>query len=169
MNKEIKVIRRWIIFFMISLSLSGITAIPVETELHFISSYFPPGNRMGVWLNKVLDGVMETNKQYPFIGYGYDWLAFAHIVLAILFIGPLKDPVKNKWVIQFGMIACLLIIPFAMIAGYYRGIPLGWRLIDCCFGVLGLVPLTIVHTLINQIENSLKNKIYDSQGYSFAK
>jgi len=152
MNKKIKIARRWIIFFMISLALSGITAIPVETELHFISSYFSPGSWMGFWLHKVLDGVRETNKQYPFIGYGYDWLAFAHIVLAILFIGPLKDPVKNKWVVQFGMIACLLILPFAMIAGYYRGIPLGWRLIDCCFGLVGLIPLAICLNRIRILE-----------------
>jgi hypothetical protein len=41
-------------------------------------------------------------------------------VLAILFIGPLRDPVKNKWVIEFGVIACILIIPFAMIAGTFQ-------------------------------------------------
>ena len=77
--------------------------------------------------------------------YGYDWLAFAYFILAILFIGHIQYPVKNKWVIQFGMIACVLIIPFAMVAGYFRGIPIGWRLIDCSFGILGLLPLVICY------------------------
>lgn len=150
MNKEIKDIKRWIIVFMISLALSGITAIPAETELSLLVSYFPANGSTGKWLERVFIGIRDTNNRYPFLAYGYDWLAFAHIVLAVLFIGPLKDPVKNKWVIEFGIIACLMIIPFAMIAGYFRGIPIGWRLIDCSFGVIGIVPLKIC-----------LNKIYD--------
>lgn len=62
---------------------------------------------------------------------------FAHFVLAILFIGPLKDPVRNTWVIEFGMIACALVIPYALVAGYMRGLPFWWRLVDCSFGVIG--------------------------------
>jgi len=31
-------------------------------------------------------------------------------------------------------------IPFAMISGNYRGMPAGWRLIDCCVGIFGLIP-----------------------------
>jgi len=150
MNKDIRDIKRWIIVFMISLALSGITAIPAETELSLLVSYFPANGSTGKWLERVFIGIRDTNNRYPFLAYGYDWLAFAHIVLAVLFIGPLKDPVKNKWVIEFGIIACLMIIPFAMIAGYFRGIPIGWRLIDCSFGVIGIVPLKIC-----------LNKIYD--------
>src|ERR1044071_4049270 len=116
MNKEIKDIKRWIIVFMISLALSGITAIPAETELSLLVSYFPDGST-GKWLERVFIGIRDTNNRYPFLAYGYDWLAFAHIVLAVLFIGPLKDPVKNKWVIEFGIIASILIIPYALIAG----------------------------------------------------
>ena len=152
MDNQVMQIKRWVAFFMISLALSGITAIPVETELTFISDHFSAENSTGAWLQKVLTGVQETNKQYPFIGYGYDWLAFAHIVLAVLFIGPLKDPVRNKWVIEFGMIACVLIIPFAMIVGHFRGIPFWWRIIDCGFGIIGLIPLMICYKKINQIE-----------------
>ena len=32
--------------------------------------------------------------------YAHDWLAFAHIVLGILFAGAIKDPVRNKWIVQ---------------------------------------------------------------------
>jgi hypothetical protein len=57
------------------------------------------------------------------LAYGTDWLAFAHLVIAIAFLGPLKDPVRNIWVVEFGMIACLLVIPLALICGPIRGIP----------------------------------------------
>jgi len=159
MNKEIKDIKRWIIVFMISLALSGITAIPAETELSLLVSYFPANGSMGKWLERVFIGIRDTNNRYPFLAYGYDWLAFAHIVLVVLFIGPLKDPVKNKWVIEFGIIACLMIIPFAMIAGYFRGIPIGWRLIDCSFGVIGIVPLKICLNKIHYLETIKANNL----------
>ena len=75
------------------------------------------------------------------MGYGTDWLAFAHVVIAVYFIGPLVKPVKNEWVVYAGLIGCLLVIPLAWICGPIRGIPFYWRLIDCSFGVLGAVPL----------------------------
>ncbi len=130
MRKELKQTRLLIKLFIASLLISGLTAIPVEAELEFLCRLFPAGTAVGNWLDKVYEGIRETNSAYPFLSYGYDWLAFAHFVLAILFIGPLKNPVKNRWVIEFGIIACLLIIPFALIAGHYRHIPLWWRLID---------------------------------------
>lgn len=154
MNKDRRHIRKWLVFFMIALFLSGLTAIPIEKELAFLSRCFSPGTRAGAWIGKVYMGVADTNTRYPFIAYGYDWLAFAHFVLAVLFIGPLKDPVRNKWVIKFGMIACVLIIPFAFIAGHFRGIPVGWRLIDCSFGVIGLLPLGICYRKITALEKA---------------
>src|SRR5512132_1278921 len=127
MNTTEKNIRGWILFFMFVLVLSGLTAIPIETELEFVSRFFSLDSAIGQWIDKVYLAIHETNGKFPFLAYGYDWLAFAHFVLAILFIGPLRDPVKNRWVIEFGLLACLLIIPFALIAGHYRSIPLWWR------------------------------------------
>jgi hypothetical protein len=152
MEKQIKTIKRWLIFFMVVLFLSGLTAMPAERELAFLSRCFPPDTAVGKWLEQVYLGVANTNYHYPFIAYGYDWLAFAHFVLAILFIGPLRHPVRNIWVIEFAMIACLLIIPFAFIAGHFRGIPFWWRLIDCSFGIIGLVPLAICYRKIARLE-----------------
>ena len=154
MNKKSTALRNWIIFFMIALLFSGLTAIPAETGLSFLSRCFSPDTVIGSWIDKVYVGVMDTNNKYPFLAYGCDWLAFAHIVLAILFIG--RDPVRNKWVIEFGIIACLLIIPFAFIMGYFRGIPLWWRLIDCSFGIVGLIPLCICLAKINGLETEEK-------------
>ena len=148
-------IRRWIIFFMIALVISGLTAIPIERELSFLTKVFEDSNVMSNWLQRVYDGIYDMNRQYPFLSYGYDWLAFAHFALAVLFTGPLKNPVKNVWVIEFGMIACVLVIPFALIAGSYRDIPFWWRLIDCSFGVIGFIPLLICFKKIRQLEKLL--------------
>lgn len=155
MNKETQSIRNWLLFFMIALIVSGITAIPVEWELSVITRFFSANSMIGEWLDTVYRGVKEAGQKHPFLFYGYDWLAFAHIVLALVFIGPYKDPVKNKWVVEFGMYACLLIIPFALTAGYFRGMPFWWRLIDCSFGVIGLIPLGICYKKINQLEQLL--------------
>jgi len=103
-------------------------------------------------VTRSIDAVQNTGKNYSFLFYGYDWLAFAHFVLAILFIGPLRNPVKNKWVIEFGIIACILIIPYALIAGYLRGMPFWWTFIDCSFGIIGLVPLIICLKKIKKLE-----------------
>ncbi|MCF6406392.1 hypothetical protein L3C95_26085 [Chitinophaga filiformis] len=156
MEKFRKEIKGWLIFFIVSLFLSGITAFPVETELRWVCSWCPEQySPFYKWLNTCYLAVKNTNEQYPYLAYGYDWLAFAHIVIAIAFIGPLKDPVKNIWIIEFGCIACILIIPLAFIAGYIRQIPVFWRLIDCSFGIIGIIPLLICHRRIKQLEKAI--------------
>lgn len=151
MNTEIKIIKRLLAFFIIILFLSGLTAIPVDAELSVLLKFFALDTAIHQWLQKVLSAYRNVNSQYPFLLYGYDWLSFAHFILAILFIGPYKDPVKNVWVIEFGLIACVLVFPLAFIAGYFRGIPLGWRLVDCSFGIFGFVPLWICYGKIKRL------------------
>jgi len=155
-----KSIRNWILFFIIGLTLSGITAFALETELGWLDHFFF-NSHSGIhfWMNKIYLALKETNQRYPFLAYGYDWLAFAHLVIAVAFLGVLKDPVRNKWIIQFGRIACCMIFPLAFIAGYFRGIPFYWQLIDCSFGVIGLIPLTICHKKIEQLERSTKYRV----------
>jgi succinate-acetate transporter protein len=114
--------------FLIGLVLSGLTAFPLETELRILCSILgvdptsPPSNYAGLqhWIAVVAEGLRETYAKYPFIAYGTDWLAFAHLVIAIAFIGPYRDPVRNEWVVTFGIIACLGVIPLALIAGAIR-------------------------------------------------
>jgi hypothetical protein len=158
MNNEKQIIRNWLKVFILSLFISGLTAIPVEEELTYIIRHFPFDGTIKGWLEEVLIGVQQTGRDYPFLFYGYDWLAFAHFVLAILFIGPFRNPVKNKWVIEFGIIACILIIPFALIAGHFRSMPFWWRIIDCLFGIIGLVPLIICLKNIKKLEVEEKEK-----------
>lgn len=111
-----------------------------------------PESPVGAWLLRVRDALIETNAKHPFIAYGTDWLAFGHFVIAIAFIGPWRDPVKNAWVVDFGMIACALVVPYALILGDLRGIPMGWRLIDISFGVIGIVPLWLCRRSIRQLQ-----------------
>jgi hypothetical protein len=156
-RKLLKRIRLLLCFSIVGLVFSGATAIPLETELRISSSLFI-GNidpnlhsSFGIWLNRVQDGLIATNAKYPFIAYGTDWLAFAHFVIAIAFIGPVRDPVKNIWVVEFGMIACALVVPFALVMGDIREIPFGWRLIDCSFGIFGIFPLWLCRRRIQQL------------------
>lgn len=93
------------------------------------------------WLGFVWHGLEETHAQFPFIAYGTDWLAFAHIMIALFFIGPWQDPVANAWVLEVGLACCAGVIPLALVCGHLRGIPLYWRLADCSFGVFGSLPL----------------------------
>jgi hypothetical protein len=53
------------------------------------------------------------------------------------------------------MIACVMIFPLAFIAGAIRQIPIAWRLIDCAFGLIGIIPLAICYhkiKLLAQLE-----------------
>jgi hypothetical protein len=143
----------WII--IIGLFISGVTAFPIETELAFLVKHQSvESTTLTTWLNKVYLAVKDVNTRYPFISYGTDWLAFAHVMLAILFIGPLIDPVRNVWVVKFGIIAAILIFPLAFIAGSIRGIPFFWQCIDCSFGVITLAILLPCHKWIKQMEAS---------------
>jgi hypothetical protein len=152
----LKRIRLLLLLFLVGLVVSGATAIPLETELKLLArivgdSAGAPRSGFAGWVLKVRDALIDTNDRYPFIAYGTDWLAFAHFVIAIAFIGPWRDPVKNVWVVEFGMIACALVVPFALVMGSIREIPLGWRLIDCSFGIFGIIPLWFCRRLIQQL------------------
>ncbi len=141
-----------IIFFMVALILSGVTAFPVETELGWLLHHpsLIPGFAI-TWLQNVYNALVETNAKYPMLAYGYDWLAFAHIVIAMAFIGPLNNPVKNVWIIDWAMLACVAVFPLAFIAAPIRQVPMFHILINCSFGVIGLIPLWICKRWIKQL------------------
>ena len=158
---RLRSIRLLLVLFVAALVLSGLTAFPLVWELRVLTAWCGEGTAIGAalpglayWLTYVREGLETTGREYPFLAYGTDWLAYAHLMIAIAFWGPIKDPVRNIWVVEFGMIACLCVIPLAMICGSVRGIPLYWRLIDCSFGVIGIIPLALVRRLVLRAHNS---------------
>jgi hypothetical protein len=155
-KKILKRYRRVMIFFIIMLMISGITAVPVEAELVFLNKIIPEGGGLYLWINKVLTAYREVNAEHPYLLYGYDWLAFAHVIIGLFFIGAYRDPVRNVWIVKAGLFACVLIFPLAFIAGYFRDIPLGWQMIDCSFGIFGALPLYYCLMLTNKLENQQK-------------
>jgi hypothetical protein len=145
--KYLRWIRFWLSVVIFGLLVSGATAIPLVQEIGFLHRAVHSreifGPEIREWIQAVYAAVLDTNSRYHFLFYGTDWLAFGHFAIAIAFIGPLRDPVRNIWVIEFGIISCLLLIPYALIFGALRGIPFWWRLIDCAFGIFGVIPLVL--------------------------
>jgi hypothetical protein len=125
MNREQRLLRRirlltWL--FIAGLVLSGATAIPLEAELDWLVNatgareqvQTPVSSAAPVWaswLVRAQSALDETLGSHPFIAYGTDWLAFGHFVIALAFVGALRDPVRNRWLFDFGLIACVLVIP----------------------------------------------------------
>ena len=153
-------IRLWLALVIVGLFVSGVTAFPLQHELDLVvpiashvhlAAHAPALNS---WLLRVDLALAATNARYPFLAYGTDWLAFAHIVIAIVFIGPWLDPVRNKWIVTWGLINSSGIFFLALIAGPIRGIPPYWRLIDCSFGLVCGAVLLRVRSLIRQLEFS---------------
>lgn len=161
---HLRATRFWLGIVMAGLILSGITAFPLETELHLFLILlqsaplrpFAELTHLLPWISQVYNALASTNRHFPFLAYGTDWLAFAHLVIAVAFIGPYRDPVRNKWVITFGLIACAGVIPLALIAGQVRGLPIVWRLVDCSFGIFGGIPLVLCRRHIFEIERAEK-------------
>jgi len=152
MNREETLRRRinrltW--FFIVGLVFSGATAIPLTTELDWLVNqlgWMEPASRTATselarWLLTAHAALQDISARYPWLFYGTDWLAFGHFVIALAFVGALREPVRNRWLFDFGLLACGLVVPFAIGFGALRGIPFWWRLIDCSFGVVGFMPL----------------------------
>jgi hypothetical protein len=151
-------IRIWLAIVILGLFLSGVTAFPLQHELDLVVRTSASLNlaeharALNAWFLRVDHALADTNARYPFLAYGTDWLAFAHVVLAILFIGPWVDPVRSKWVVTWGLIASIGVFALALIAGPIRGIPPYWRVIDCSFGVVCGAILLLVRSKIRLLE-----------------
>ena len=157
-------IRAILVFFVFALGVSGLTAIPLRFELNILNSIVGEDTSvanflpwLATWISLVHNALEKLYQDYAFLAYGYDWLAFGHFVIAIAFLGAVKDPIKNRWVIEFGMIACVLIIPYAFFFGQLRGIPILWRVIDMLFGIFGMIPLFIARKMTVELEADLRS------------
>jgi hypothetical protein len=104
-------VRVLLIFFIVALVVSGLTAFPLVWESTVLHNLFGAGSRIesslpgfSNWIDRVHLGLVETDAHNPFILYA-------------------------------------LIVPLALICGSVRGIPPFWRFIDCSFGIFGIIPL----------------------------
>jgi hypothetical protein len=155
-------IQIWTWIMILGLVFAGVTALPLQSELELVARWLGAGELSPTeatsgfvkWILIVRDALRETNAKFPFLAYGTDWLAFAHVVIAIAFIGALRHPVRNIWLFTFGMISSVLIIPWALITGEVRGIPIYWRLIDCSFAISGFVPCWLCHRWARELERT---------------
>jgi hypothetical protein len=155
-------VRMLLVIFMVGLTLSGFSAIPLRREIEILYPFMRSGSWLSeyipafsAWIDQIYRGIQNGYGEYPFLAYGTDWLAFGHVAIATAFIGPLRNPVKNIWVLEFGMIVCLLTIPWTLIFGLIREIPLFWQLIDMSFGVFGFIPLWFARRDILKISSEL--------------
>ena len=146
--------------FIVGLVLSGVTAFPLLGELRILTALLGVGDApnpdghtgLAFWILTVRHGLEQTYARYPWLAYGTDWLAFGHLVIAMFFVGPLVNPRTSRGTIYTGIVACFGVVPLALICGPIRGIPFYWRLVDCSFGVLGVLPLLYCLRLLRQIE-----------------
>jgi hypothetical protein len=156
--------RALMLFFIVGLVISGVTAFPLLWELRILSNLLGEGSAtsaeghggLAFWIITVRQGLETTYASYSWIAYGTDWLAFGHLVIAGFFVGPLLHPLSSRATLHTGIVACVAVIPLAMICGPLRGIPMYWRLIDCSFGVIGVIPLLYCLRLLKQIEAGRK-------------
>jgi len=160
-GSDLKICRVWMTVFISGLVLSGLTAIPLEWELGLLADWFGVRDGIGegttglaLWIGRVYEGLQDVSATHPFMAYGFDWLAFGHLMIALVMVGAWIDPVRNKWLFTFAKMACVLVIPWAFVFGAMRGIPVPWRLIDCSFGVLGLVPLILAERAAARMERA---------------
>jgi hypothetical protein len=161
-EERVRRVRWWLTVVLVGLFLSGVTAFPLEIEVRWLLRAVDPFAddlpALVDWIARVHRGLAETGERYPFMLYGTDWLAFAHLVIAVAFWGPLRDPVRNVWVVQLGMIACAGIVPLALICGPIRDIPWFWTLVDISFAVVAFPPLWFAYRHIRHIEAALTDR-----------
>ena len=142
------------------LLVSGITVWPAVPELKLaVRIAWGDGEPTGVlhsFILQAIEGLESVEATYPFMLYAHDWLAFAHIVLAILFAGAIRDPIRNIWVVQCGLIMCALVPVLAGICIPIRGLPLRWFWIDFAFAPAAGLPLWIALRDIRRAEAKLK-------------
>jgi hypothetical protein len=139
------------------LIVSGASAIPLTAEVHWLAGAVGAGresSEIAAWLLRVDAALTETQAKHPFLFYGTDWLAFGHFVIAVAFVGALRDPVRNRWLFDFGLIACVMVVPYAWFFGELRGIPRWWRLVDCAFGIGGFIPLWLCRRWARELERA---------------
>ena len=143
----------------VGLFLSGVTVWPaifeLKTLVHLVWGDRPATDGLHQFILLAITGLEETKARYPFMLYAGDWLAFAHVMLSILFAGAIRDPVRNKWIVQCGLIMCALVPFLAGICNPIRQLPAWWFWIDFAFAPGAAIPLWIACRDIQKMEKSI--------------
>ncbi|MCB9262838.1 MAG: hypothetical protein H6607_10730 [Flavobacteriales bacterium] len=153
-----KAIRILTVIIQLGLLIAGLTGFFVPQGMDLLTnSFFIKIPVLADWLPFVKQGVSVVDNQYPFIWYGTDWMVFAHILLAILYIGLYNDPIKNEWLATFGLISSAAVFPLAFIMGSVRHIPFVWQLFDCSFGLIAGILFVFIKLNTNKLKNANNN------------
>ena len=153
-----RLMRAKLMLFIVAFGLfvAGVTIWPAIAELkavvRLIWGNSTPSGELHAFLLKAIEGLEATNANYPFMLYAHDWLAFAHIMLAVMFAGAARDPVRNKWIVQCGLIMCVCVPILAGICILIRELPSWWFWIDFAFAPGAALPLWIAYRDIRAIE-----------------
>jgi uncharacterized protein YecE (DUF72 family) len=154
--KQAKLAKRMLGVVAFGLFVSGVTVWPAVPELKAaVSLIWGAAEAASVlhgFVLKAVEGLETVTAEYPFMLYAHDWLAFAHIVLAILFAGAMRDPVRNVWIVQCGLIMCALVPVLAGICIPVRGLPLCWFWLDFAFAPAAALPLWLALRDIRRAE-----------------
>lgn len=150
---------KWMLGIVVfGLVVSGVTVWPAVAELKTaVRIIWGDGEPAGVlhgFILKAIEGLQAVEANYPFMLYAHDWLAFAHIVLAILFAGAIRDPARNVWIVQCGLIMCALVPVLAGICIPIRRLPLVWFWVDFAFAPAAALPLCIALRDIRRAEGA---------------
>jgi len=143
----------------VGLFVSGVTIWPAVWELRtFVDIVWGGGPATGdnhALMLQAIEGLESLQAERALLLYGYDWLAFAHIMLAVLFFGARRDLVRNVWVVQFGLIACAAVPILAGVCIPLRGIPFSWFWVDFAFAPTAAAPLWIALCDIRRVERAV--------------
>jgi hypothetical protein len=158
-DKTLRRIRLYLIVFFFGILFGLHTVAFVEIETAYFARFLGYGTFMedilpsaASWIENLHHTITEVYKTYPVMAYCMDWLSYACLVFAWFTIGAIKNPVRNIWIIQVYMIACILAAMLPFIVGPFRGIPLFWRFIDCSFGIIGFLLLFSAYRLTKQLQ-----------------
>lgn len=158
---QIRRIRWMLCVVVLGLVFSGLTTFPLMWEVNILNNWLGDPSDLSTipevsgFISHIYEGVNLVHQQYPFFLYGLDWLGFAHIAIALAFLGPIRQPLEHYWVVEWAILVCLICVPAILFFGYIREMPLFWSLIDSVFPLIALVPLCIAFKDIRSLRNQL--------------
>ena len=152
-------IRLCLALVIAGLLLSGAAAFSPIRETRWIlgslsrTVHFGVGTPLFEWLIRTRQALIATSVTAPFLAYQTDREGLGRLLLALLFLGPYRDPLRNRWVINFGLLTCAALVGFAFVAGPIRQIPVLWQCVDALFALLCALPLLLCRHYLQLLEH----------------